>query len=804
MKWIKGIVLFICILVIIAIISIPRLNRFQRDGEIALNGLSAPVKVLRDEKGMAYIYADNVNDALRAQGFVTAQDRLFQMELTRLFAEGRLCELAGEKTRELDIRMRTLGFHRNAKKHAKILNRETRGYIQAYLDGVNEYIKTRGEYHPLEFKLAGIRPEPWRIDDSLCILYYMGWGSAANIRTEIITQMLVEKLGITKAREIFPVNTNPDDSEKVTHSALMVKKPVISALALHLTSDKKLMALLQQGNAPLRLGSNNWTVHPQLSESGRAIVANDPHLDARILPGPWYPMGIITPAFRAVNVYIPGSPGSVIGRTEHIAIGVTNSYTDSQDLYVETVDPENPDNYLEGKKSIPFRMIREVLRIRDKKAPGGFREEEIAIRLTGRGPVVSDVLKGMKTERVITMRWSPFETMGPSLGLVDLMRAKTVHDIRKSLSQLTVIMLNFVFADEQGNIGWQTSGKIPIRSQGDSTVPYVVKDSRDNWRGYIPFDKMPQSYNPSRGWIGTCNHKTTGRNYPYYLSSHFSPYYRYARLKQLMASGEKTSVDDHWRFQRDLKNLMAERIAPIMAKALLSSEDTKILGEILADWDYIDDKDKSAPAVFQTIYQRFAYLTFKDELGEDIARTMLDNWYFWQNRLEVMVRAGRSPWFDDITTAEKEGMDDMFHRAAIEILKEGVSGDGSDPREWRWGKMHHLEFVHPLMRRGFLKRLFGGGSHPMSGSAETLYRAYYKFNEPFNAAVTASLRMVVDFADNEKVLAVLPGGVCDRLFDDHRTDQVEAFMNGDRLYWWFSDDMIEAHTKYRCTLKPSP
>lgn len=224
MKWLKIIISIIIVLVIIAIIMISRLNRFQRDGEIALSGLSAPVKVLRDEKGMAYIYAENMSDAIRAQGFVTAQDRLFQMELTRLFSEGRICELAGEGAKELDTRMRTLGFHRNAKKHSKILNDRTKKFFQDYLDGVNYYITTRKEFHPVEFKLAGIKPEPWKIEDSLAIMYYMGWGSAANLKTEIIAQMLVEKLGIEEAREIFPINTNPDD-DAITSSANKMKNP---------------------------------------------------------------------------------------------------------------------------------------------------------------------------------------------------------------------------------------------------------------------------------------------------------------------------------------------------------------------------------------------------------------------------------------------------------------------------------------------------------------------------------------------------------------------------------------------------
>jgi penicillin amidase len=777
MKWIKAILLLIIIIIIVAIICIPRMNRFQRDGEITLSGLSAPVKVLRDEKGMAYIYAENLSDALKAQGFVTAQDRLFQMELTKLFAEGRICELAGEGAKALDTRMRTLGFHRNAKKHAAILNPPARKYIQDYLDGVNEFI-ARGENIPLEFKLAGIKPQPWNIDDSMAIVYYMGWNSAANLHTEIIAQMLVEKLGIAKAQEIFPVNTNPDEGMR----SAMNDRPLrdMQQLGLDLHQDKNLLAYMKL--CSLRVGSNNWTVSPRLSASDKPIVCNDPHLDARMLPGPWHPIGIITPSIRVAGVIVPGMGGIVIGRNEHIAIGVTNSYGDAQDLYVETVDPRNPDNYLEGSRSIPFEILKETLKIKDKEAPEGFREEEITIKRTRRGPVISKVLPDLKTEKVLTVRWSPYETMQPYTGFEEILMAKSIDDIRKSLQKLTCLMLNFVFADDQGNIGWQTSGRIPLRSQRDSTVPFVVKDSSDNWKGFIPFDKMPQSYNPPRGWLGTCNHTTITKSYPYYMSSYFAPYYRYARLKEILDSVEKTTAEDHWKYQRDYKNTLAQKMAAV-----------------LAEWDFLDDKEKAAPAVFQSVLREFALQTFQDELGEELAKTMLEVWYFWENRLEIMVREGTSEWFDDVSTEEKESMTDILHRAALAVMKE----HGSDPEGWKWGEFHQLEFVCPIMRKGPLKGLLGGGSHPMSGSQETLYRAIYSFNEPFAAQTTASLRMVVDLADKDKVLAVLPGGVSARLFDDHNTDQIDAFMSGEKLYWWFSDEMIKAHTKYSCMLNPS-
>jgi penicillin amidase len=798
MKSLKRWPFLLLIIVVINLSGCSFLNRYQSEGTLSLQGLNKPVKVLRDEKGMAYIYAQNIQDAIMAQGFVSAQDRLFQMELTRLFASGRISELAGEQGKAIDTRMRTIGFYRNAERHAKLLNSKARLFFQKYLDGVNAYINTRSDYHPLEFKLAGIKPGPWTIADSLAIAYYMGWDSAANLHTEIIAQMLLEKVGMERAREIFPININPDDlSMESDRDRTMVRK----AAQLHLATDKKIMCYFKDG--ALGLGSNNWAVGPQISPSGKPIVANDPHLDARILPGPWYPIGIITPDFRAVGVIIPGTPGIVVGRTDHIAIGVTNSYGDAQDLYVETLDPKNPDRYLEGKKSLALEVIEETLTIKDKNKPEGYREEKIKIRLTRRGPVISGVLPELKTNKVITVRWSPFESMEPSIGLDQLLNARSVKDVREALSHVNFIMLNFVFADIEGNIGWQTSGKLPIRSQGDGTIPYVVKDSHDNWAGWIPFDDMPQLYNPQKGWVGTCNHKTVGRDYPYYYSSRLSPSYRYRRLKQLFNSPGNKSLDEHWQFQRDTMNLMAKEIAPVMARVLIIHEDTMEMGHILSKWDYMDNPDNAAPTIFQAVYRKFASLVFQDELGEKLAKTMLNHWYFWEERLENMVLEGTSPWFDNVNTKDiKETMDVLFHQAAQDVVEEISSCLGRNPKKWLWGKVHKIEFVSPIRRKGFGKGLVGGGTHPAHGSGETLCPGIYDFNNPFGVTVFASLRMVADLGDNDKILAVLPGGVSGRLFNPHTKDQIKAYMHGDKVYWWFSDKAIKDHSKTTLALSP--
>ncbi|MBW2218415.1 MAG: penicillin acylase family protein, partial [Deltaproteobacteria bacterium] len=690
-------------------------NSFQREGELTLEPLEEQVTVLRDEKGMPYIYAQNIDDLMFAQGFVTAQDRLFLMELTRLFAEGRISELAGEKARKL---------------------------------------KTRKEAYPLEFKLAGIEPGLWTIEDSLAILYFMGWNSAANLKSEVVTQMLVEKLGTEKAEEIFPLNINPDDPDDIGPDD--IKGGGLSSLQqpfnLNLISDKFIASFFE--DRQLEIGSNNWAVAPDFSPNGKPVVANDPHLKSSILPGPWYPCGLITPDLRAVGVIIPGLPGMIIGRTDHFAIGATNAYGDAQDLYVETIDPENPDHYLEGDVSIPFDVIEETLRIKDSDSENGYKEENIKIRLTKRGPVVSDVLTGLETEKLLSARWSAFEDMQPSLGLTRLLDSKTVYDIREALGDVTTIALNFVFADTEGNIGWQTSGRLPVRSKGNGIVPFVVKDGKDNWNGRIPFDEMPSSINPKKGWVGTCNHKTVAADFPYYYSSHLSPSYRYRRLKQLLNEPGIKTADDHWNFQRDTLNLMAKDITPVMAEALSSFKETEDMGKILSDWDYNDDIDKAGPAVFQTVYKEFAMLVFKDELGETLSKTMLDNWYFWQERLGKMVTDGESDWFDNVNTInKKESMTDLFRQAALIAKEKTGERLGDDPESWEWGDLHKMEFVSPIRRKGFGKGLLGGGAHPAPGSGEVLYRGIYKFSDPYNVLAPASLRMVADLGDKDKILA---------------------------------------------------
>jgi penicillin G amidase len=611
---------------------------------------------------------------------------------------------------DLDIRHRTLGFHRQAEVLAENLAPEDQRLLENYIAGINAYIQTGADSYPLEFKLAGIAPEPWTVADSLSILYYMSWDSSANLKSEIIAQMLIERLGAARAGEIFPLNINPDDERHPAEADLPA-----SAAAIKISADAMLMGFLHNGAK--EIGSNNWVTGPAQSGGGKPIVSNDPHLETGILPGIWYPAGIITPDLRIVGVHIAGLPVMPIFRNEHVAVGITNAYGDVQDLYIETVDPANPDHYLEGKNSIPFTIIGETLKIRDKNEKSGFREEPVEIRYTRRGPVVSDVLKGLDTDKVMSLRWAPYEPMKSRLGVAAFMRARSVDEIRRCLTGFDVIMLNFVFGDTAGNIGWHVSGRLPIRSEGDGTIPTAVTDGADNWVGFVGFDEMPQAYNPDKGWLGTCNHNTVTRDFPYYYSTFLSPSYRYRRLKQLMEEPGVKTAKDHWAFQRDTVNLMAERLVPFMVDTLADADETKELAEILRQWNRRDDIDAAGATIFHAVYERFAWHTFVDELGEDLAKTMLGTWYFWQERFEQMVVTDRlDHWFDDITTTDKtETKQDILIRAAMEATGRSCRNPGEQSGQMAMGKRAptHLCQPHPAgrFRQGAVggRRLAGPG-----------------------------------------------------------------------------------------------
>ena len=783
--------LVICI-TLIAYFWVRSSNIPERGGlageSLALEVLDAPVTVKRDRYGVPYIYAQSLADVIRAQGFVTAQDRLAQMLLMRAAANGRLAELIGYRGEPTDVLVRGIGINRLARKFAAKMQSPSRELHEWYLEGVNSYLTTQSHEFPLLVRFLGHSPGPYTLED-ICAHYLLqAYSMTENWRSEWLAQKLVDQLGRGPASQISHLSYNPDDgSEWSSQYAGAADKPLQDL-------DESLQAPTRPGG-----GSNSWVMAPWRSARGAPILANDPHLDATLLPGIWYPVALITPDWRAVGVAGAGWPGLAVGRSNHIAWGVTNSTADISDLFLEQDDPEREGHYLEGDQSIPYEIVHESVRVRDPDAPGGVREREFIIRHTRRGPVISNFLLGDWRSYTVSFRWSVAENLGSQAGVDRLMLAKDVFEAGEAIRDI-VGALNYNVADTQGNIAHFTSGPVPVRRKGDGAIPMPVVDGHDNWTGFVPFEQAPSSLNPPRGWVGNANNRTVAGTFDGVWSSYSAPSWRYRRMLELFGNDRVLSADEHWTAIIDTVNTLARELVPIFVRALETDSSTVAAADMLRNWNYRDDADQAAPALFQVMIRKLVNRIFADELGS-LVLSYQGSIYFWQERVHRMLLAGESDWFDDRRTPQRESLDELIREAALDSWSHLEARLGEDPRRWQWGDLGSLTISNPAQLRGRLVNgLLGGGECPRSGSPETLLGS---FGEPdFGALAIDSVRFVADLGDPDKVLAVIPGGVSGRLFDPHLNDQLPVWLSGDINYWWFSDEAIAANTQRELKLEP--
>lgn len=780
----------------------------QTDGERIVTGLSAPVRVLRDELGIPYIFAANTPDLIRAQGFVTAQHRLFQMEAYRAMATGRLAEAVGPVGLNNDRQIRLLGLRRNAERHARLLSPAARDLLSWYADGMNAYITGHRDDHPHELALAGFTPRPWTLDDMVTVLHYVNWSQAANFKAELTMQKLIDKLGADKAlRELGPLNVNPLRASRPAAAAAAADAPGAPVPQARPLGEVRLLAGLDDPDgpfapqAPMAVGSNNWVVGKSRSASGAAVVVNDPHLDARLLPGIWHPVGLFAPGIQAVGAALPAVPGILVGRTAHAAFGVTNAYGDSQDLFIERVAPGRPGHYLDGDQARPFGVVEETIRIKDSGAPGGFREERMTVRTTVRGPIVSGPVFGAGGERLLSLRTAAAELRGGDIGIDQLLTARSAAELDRATQAIDVLYFNFVFADKAGTIGHRATGRVPVRASQQGSHPKPVGSS-DDWRGFIPPDQMPGTLAPARGWTGTANHDTRPDGYPYDYSSYLAASYRIRRIAEVLDTASAMRSADQLALMLDVKNLQALRLKPALVAALRTEPAHADLARILDAWDGRDDQDLAAPLIYHALYERLAYETFVDEMGDALAREWLGHWYAWQERFDELVKTPDSPWFDDVRTPRKETLPDLIRRTASAVRAELENRHGADPARWKWGDAHRISFSSPLRRSGFGRDLLGVPSAPMSGSVSTLQRSGGRPLGGFEVEWFASMRLVADLADDDKVEAVVAGGVVDRTLHPHKKDQQRAWAEGRLLNWWFAPAKVEAHARQVQRLVP--
>jgi penicillin amidase len=686
----RRLVTILVILVLIVVILIGGLALLvqqsfpQVSGEVSLPGLHDPVEVMRDGMGIPHIYAQDEHDLFMAQGYVHAQDRFWQMDFWRHIGAGRLSEMFGESQVETDAFIRTMGWPRLAEQEWEAADTEVKGILQAYADGVNAYLSEHKgsrlslEYAILKLTNGSYEPEPWLPVHSLTWAKAMSWDLSGNMDDEIRRAVLLPQLGEERLADLYPAY--PDENPVIVPDFQLAGSPfpgsppadypaVRAPLNRVLARVEALNRLT--GGGQRGLGSNNWVVAGSRSASGKPILANDPHLAIRI-PSIWYENGLhCQPAgdscrFNVVGFSFVGLPAVVIGHNDRIAWGVTNAGPDVQDLYLERLNPDNPDQY-EVNGNWESMAVRE-----ETIVVAGGPPVTIRVRQTRHGPVLSDADEEMGALADGTagaeggplagsLRWTALQPSTNLRAALHIDLAQNFDEFRDALQDWDVPSQNFVYADVDGNIGYQMPGRVPLRSSGDGSFPVEGWTGRGEWTGTIPFGDLPYAYNPPSGFIATANNRAVDEPYPYLLTTMPDLGFRAARIVELLQGQETWTPEAMRQIHADTYNAAAPDLVPVLleldfhqpGQASDEADAATKLETIVAElgsWDFHNDPGSRGAATFNAIWRHLILRTFGDDLpegwlpGDDVAIVIVGD----------LLAAPGAPWWDDLRTPALE------------------------------------------------------------------------------------------------------------------------------------------------------
>lgn len=785
-------------------------------GTIIVEGLKAPVTIIRDKWGVPHIYASNTHDLFFAQGYVHAQDRFWQMEYWRRIGSGRLSEIFGKATLKIDQFIRTLGWHRTAAQELEQLEPEVRAILEAYAKGVNAYLKENRGKLGLEFTILGLigakfEPEPWTPYNILTWAKVMAWNLGRSWENEIFRAMVLSRVGSTRLKDIDP--PYPTDKPVIvphpeTGSSSRTPETLIPlSQATFESIPWEALKILRMGPG---LGSNNWVVSGSRTTTGRPLLANDPHLGIQ-MPSIWYEIGLhCEPVskecpFRVVGASFAGVPGVIIGHNEYIAWGVTNVNPDVQDLYVERINPENPDQYEVDGKWENMQIIWEEIKVRGEEEP-----VRVRVRLTRHGPIINDVAGGTEEAwaygwQPLAFRWTALEPSTIVKSVLLLNKARNWEEFREALRYWDVPSQNFVYADVNGNIGYQMPGKIPIRKKGDGSIPVPGWNSEYEWVGYIPFDELPRTFNPPEGYVVTANNAVVKPDFPHFIGLDWNRGYRAQRIVNLITAKDKLSIEDFKAIQMDSYVLHAEEVIPHLAALSLEDSRLKEALKILQQWDRNATPESVGATIFEAVRLSLLRNIFADELGEKAFLKFLDFESLTMQVLASILAKPQSPWYDNIYTPQTETRDEILLKAfkgAVDELEERL---GKDMNKWQWGKVHVAIFWNETLGKSGIKlieNIFNRGPVPVSGSSETVNNNLYNPENPFEVMVVPSYRQIIDVGAWDNSLSIHTTGQSGHPYHPHYGDFIEKWARGEYHPMLWSKEQVKHHAEAILTLRP--
>jgi penicillin amidase len=789
------------------------------DGEVEMAGLENRVEVIRDEFGIPHIRAESDTDLYRALGFVSAQDRLWQMDLFRRVAHGRLAEIFGESSIDMDRRHRVFGFNRLGRELYENAREESRAICRAYTDGINRFIESSAGRLPFQFALLKYEPERWSPEDVYIVLMWQQWMVTFNWEGELAAVELIQKLGVEDALDLLTFAQSvgptiiPESDRQYDASPSRIDDTVlppeidyssIRFLASPQNDDEAQSSDTARLELPTQIyASNAWAVSGKQSASGMPILSNDPHIP-HTLPSIWYMVHLSAPGIDdAAGITTLGVPMVVMGHTKHIAWSDTTTVADTQDLYVEKLNPDNPDEYLHKGKYRAFEIIKETIRYR---GDGKMQSIDIEISLSEHGPIINDIANPrVGPETPLALKWAGSGGSDFVYGGHMLLKARGWDDFREALRPVATPVWNWVYADADGNIGYQLAGAIPIRKKGRGQLPVPGWIDDYEWDGHIPYDEMPRLFNPSTGYIVTANNRVTPDDYQYLISTKFAPRYRASRIEELINSKEKLSAPDMREIQMDLYSKRGERLRDYFVSACEKypqpGPDFARAVELLREWNLETDVESVGASIFNESHATVARKIFGERLGPDLWKRVFRSFADLDDMIETESAAR---WFDDPATEAVETRDealaagvDAAARSLREFFKDG-------PDTWKWGGMHTLTFKHPLAVTDFMGRVLNVGPHPLGGAMSTINPGVYNFSlpdKPYEAWAGPSMRTVVDYADVNATRMVITLGQSEHPLSPHYSDQFEYWLKGDTIPIWKGAE-VDAHAKGRLVLTP--
>ena len=728
----------------------------EYSGGATLPGLSAQVRVWRDGFGVPHIFAENMNDGVRALGYLHAGERLYQMEISRRVGEGRLAEMLGTDMVDVDKFLRALGPYRLAQASIEALSPEARGRLKAYADGVNAYLASHRLSPPVEFLILGVKPERWQIADSLVWGKLMAWQLSRNHAQEIARARLAKALPADQAAWLMP---------RLSENSPVTTLPERHADHAGLDDPEAKLAKW----FPFAHGaSNEWAIAGALTESGKPILANDPHLElgAPIL---WYLARIDTPDESITGASVPGLPAFPLGHNRSIAWGITSSQTDTQDLFVETVDPANPANYLTPDGPRPFATRDEVIHV--KGAP----DVKFTVRATRHGPVMSDVSPEFAAiagaGQVVALGWTGLGDHDTTAqAMFDLGAAHNWDDFVAALRNWQTPMQNFAYADVNGDIGLISPGLVPLRKSGDGLAPVDGASGAGDWTGMLPFEQLPEIHNPSAGFLFNANNALVPPDQETKFGVDWEEPYRARRLQQFFNHIDKHSLDTSAAMQADRVSLDGLEFKPLLKTVEPTDARARQALDLLAAWNGVMDKERPEPLIYTAFVIALRRILIEERL--DIA--LGDNGPFNVATLLTLIKT--HPAWCDLPVA-KDRPDPDCRRAMARALDEGLAfvakRQGDNIAAWRWGAEHVALLQHKVFSRIPLLSIVSDLSAPSSGGFYTLDRggSYAPpADNPFARTEGGGFRGLYDLADLDRSRFMIATGESGHIFSSHYGD----------------------------------